>query len=60
MRRYEENKVLTIKTCGENLFFFILKVLFIHERHTQRGRDIAAEAPYGEFNVGLDSRTLGS
>ena len=35
--------------------------LFIHERHTERGRDIGRERnrlPAGELDVGLNPRTL--
>ena len=37
--------------------------LFIHDRHTERGRDIGrrrSRFPVGEADVGLDPRTLGS
>ena len=44
----------------DGIFFF--KILFIHERHTERKRQRQREkqAPCREPDVGLDSRTLGS
>ena len=44
-------------------FFFFLKILFIHERHTQRSRDIGrgrSRLPCREPNAELDPRTPGS
>ena len=39
--------------------FFLNNYLFIHERHTERGRDTGREkqAPCGEPDAGLDPRT---
>ena len=41
---------------------FIYKILFIHERHTEkvRHRQKERQVPCGEPDVGLDPRTLGS
>ena len=43
---------------------FVLKILFIHERHThterQRHRQREKQAPCREPDVGLDPKTLGS
>ena len=48
---------------GIGLLQFLKKVLFIHERHTQREAETQAEgeaAPCGEPDLGLDPRTRGS
>ena len=48
---------------GIGLLQFLKKVLFIHERHTQREAETQAEgeaAPCGEPDAGLDPRILGS
>ena len=42
---------------------FLKKILFIHDRHTERGRDIGRgkkQAPCGEPDMGLDPRIPGS
>ena len=45
------------------LFYYFLKILFIHERHRERQRHRQRkekQAPCRETDVGLDSRTPGS
>ena len=45
-----------------SFFFFFFRFYFIHKRHTETDRDRQREkqAPYGEPDVGLHPRTLGS
>ena len=47
---------------SEDFLFFKDFILFTHERHRerQRHRQREKQGPYGEPDVGLDSRTLGS
>ena len=46
------------------MIYFILKIVFIHERDTERGRDThrqrEKQAPYGEPGAGPNPRTPGS
>ena len=45
------------------VFFFLRFYLFIHERHTERGRDTGrgrSRLSEGEPDTGLNPRTLGS
>ena len=54
--------MLTLVISGAEFFFF--KILFIHERHTQRDRQRhrqrEKQAPRRDPDVGLDPRTPGS
>ena len=38
-----DRKMRLGKWPGTFIFLFVLKILFIHERHTERGRDIGRE-----------------
>ena len=59
-----EKRGLQTSVCNTILFLFFLKILFIHERHTQRERQRhrqrEKQAPCKEPDTGLDSRIPGS